>query len=250
MEIKADLKSIAWSTETYRLFLSELTSAGVPSLREFSTKLIPGAKGFIGLKTPDLRRLAKGILSGDWRGFLSVSGGDFFEERALQAYVIGGAAAGYDERTRLIRGFIPKIDNWAVNDALSSSMTFLKKEQDLYFDFILSLNNGSEFGGRIVLTTLLEYYLSEKYIDRVLKTANETLQDFYNTKMGNAWLISVAFVKQRDKTLEFLRSNNLDRFTQNKAIQKIRESYRVSDEDKKLVLEFKKNAECKMQNAE
>ncbi len=50
--------------------------------------------------------------------------------------------------------------------------------------------------------------------------------------MANAWLVQVCYVKYPEKTRHFLENSALDDFTHNKAIQKIRESYRVSREEK------------------
>ena len=58
--------------------------------------------------------------------------------------------------------------------------------------------------------------------------------------MAQAWLISIMFIKFREKTLDYLKENTLDNWIQNKTIQKIRESIRVSKEDKDLVLIFKR----------
>ena len=59
--------------------------------------------------------------------------------------------------------------------------------------------------------------------------------DGYYVKMAVAWGISVCFIKQRQITLAYLLSCNLDTFVYNKSIQKIVESFRVSGEDKKLL---------------
>ena len=58
--------------------------------------------------------------------------------------------------------------------------------------------------------------------------------------MAIAWLISFAYIKQKEKTEKYLLSNNLDKFTLNKSIQKICESYRVNDEDKQKLRKLKK----------
>ena len=58
--------------------------------------------------------------------------------------------------------------------------------------------------------------------------------------MAQACLISIMFIKFREKTLDYLKENTLDNWIQNKTIQKIRESIRVSKEDKDLVLTFKR----------
>ena len=46
--------------------------------------------------------------------------------------------------------------------------------------------------------------------------------------MAQAWLISIMFIKFREKTLDYLKENTLDNWIQNKTIQKIRESIRVN----------------------
>ncbi len=59
--------------------------------------------------------------------------------------------------------------------------------------------------------------------------------------MANAWLLCECFIKQREKTLAFLEKNNINKFAINKAISKCRDSYRVSDKDKKKLLKYKKS---------
>ena len=54
----------------------------------------------------------------------------------------------------------------------------------------------------------------------------------YYVKMAVAWAVSVCYVKFPIQTKRLLLANEMDDFTHNKAIQKIRESYRVSREEK------------------
>ena len=54
----------------------------------------------------------------------------------------------------------------------------------------------------------------------------------YYVQMSVAWLISICYIKYPSITIKYIMNNKLDDFTHNKAIQKIRESYRVSKEDK------------------
>ena len=55
-----------------------------------------------------------------------------------------------------------------------------------------------------------------------------------------AWFVAECFVKNRNLTLEFLKENILNNFTINKAVQKCRDSFRVSSEDKEMLLSFKR----------
>ena len=60
--------------------------------------------------------------------------------------------------------------------------------------------------------------------------------------MAVAWAIATAWAKQREKTFAFMQdgNNTLDDWTYNKAIQKMQESYRVGDEDKKMLRGMKR----------
>lgn len=61
--------------------------------------------------------------------------------------------------------------------------------------------------------------------------------------MAVAWAISIAYIKFPKETMELLKHNELDDFTYNKALQKIIESYRVSDEEKEKIRKMKRNNE-------
>ena len=58
--------------------------------------------------------------------------------------------------------------------------------------------------------------------------------------MGAFGMLPVCYVKFPEKTRAFLEKDTLDDFTHNKAIQKIRESYRVSKEEKEQLTCFKR----------
>ena len=68
-----------------------------------------------------------------------------------------------------------------------------------------------------------------------MKTLEKIDGKGYYNDMAIAWLLSVAFVKNRDETFEYLNYDKLSNFTHNKTISKIRDSFRVSAEDKELV---------------
>ena len=86
----------------------------------------------------------------------------------------------------------------------------------------------------------LNYYLTEEYIDKILQKIDKITSKAYYVQMAIAWLISFAYIRQKEKTERYLLKNNLDKFTQNKSIQKICESYRVSDKDKEKLRKLKK----------
>lgn len=93
---------------------------------------------------------------------------------------------------------------------------------------------------RFAAVALMDFFLNDEYIDRVLEIYRRISLDAYYVKMGVAWALSVCYVKYPEKTLALLKEGALDPWTHNKAIQKCRESFRVSKEDKEMLKELKR----------
>ena len=83
-------------------------------------------------------------------------------------------------------------------------------------------------------TTTLEetLYYHNKYIDTLLEICVKTKSDEYYINMALAWLISFMLIKEYDKSVSLLESGVLDKWVHNKSIQKARESYRISENQK------------------
>ena len=99
--------------------------------------------------------------------------------------------------------------------------------------------NGDPYLGavsvRAGLVLLLAHCVEKRYLETIFSLAQQVDHEGYYVLMANAWLISVCMAKYPEETLTFLGSNTLDRNTHNKAIQKSRESHRVSREHKILL---------------
>ena len=87
---------------------------------------------------------------------------------------------------------------------------------------------------------MLDYYIIEEYVDKVLANLNNIHSDKYYVKMAIAWAVSIVYIKFPKKCVNYLNNSNLDNFTYNKSIQKIIESYRVSEKNKELLRKMKK----------
>ena len=58
--------------------------------------------------------------------------------------------------------------------------------------------------------------------------------------MGVAWTIAEIAIKFNEKAMRYLNGkNNLDKFTYNKSLQKMIESYRISNEQKQILKKMK-----------
>lgn len=208
--------------------------------RQFNEGLIPGVGTTIGVRTPVIKKLAKDIAKADFDGYLASCRCEYQEEKMVMGLVIAYAKVPVERRVELIKGFVPLIDNWAVCDIFCGALKEADKEQKRYFDLISSyLESQKEYDIRFAAVMLLGHFINDEYIDRVLDIYQSISHDSYYVKMAVAWGLSVCYVKFPEKTLELIKRQCLDPFTQNKAIQKCRESFRVTKEDKEMLNGYK-----------
>lgn len=209
--------------------------------KEFHSSLCPNVDKIIGVRVPELRKMAKEIATTNYREFLSNAKDEYYEELLLQGLVIGYAKISIKETFEYLKIFVPKINSWAVCDTTCSNLKITKKHMLEMWKFLKQyINSNKEYEIRFALVMYLNYYLTEDYIEEILQKIDKITNKQYYVQMAIAWLISFAYIKQKERTEKYLLSNNLDKFTLNKSIQKICESYRVSDEDKQKLRKLKK----------
>ncbi len=222
--------------------LARLEALGDEKYRRFNEGLIPGAENTsYGVRMPQLRRIAKELLRGDWQSFLSAArGSPVYEITMLRGLVTATAPCGYPRRLDLLRDFVPEIRNWAICDCVAGSIRDGKKHLPETWAFLQPYLRGrEEFALRFAVVMLMDDFLTEDYIDRVLDTLSGIRHDGYYVNMAVAWALSECFIQFRDPTLALLRRQSLSPWVQNKAIQKCRESRRVTPEDKALLLSYR-----------
>ena len=209
----------------------------------FFQKISPTAKNVTGVRVPFIRKLAKEIVKDNGKDFLEIENYiiDTHEDFLLYGIVIAYIKAPLEEKFAMLEKYIPQIYDWSGCDIVISSFKFKENELIRVYDFIMKYRNSChEYETRFMIVMLLNSFIREEYLDKIkdiLET--ETFYKYY-TQMAAAWLISVMFVKYREYTLNYLKHNSLDDFTHNKALQKIRESLRVSKSDKELIKTLKR----------
>ena len=208
--------------------------------RAFQLKLVPNIQNILGIKTPELRKISKEILK--WKNPLEYLNfeKEFFEEIVLEGLIIGNSKIAFEDKLKLTESYIPKLDNWASCDIFCGTLKETKKYKEKMFQFIKPyLESQEEFEIRFGVVMLLSYYIEENYLNFLFTSFNNIKHEGYYVKMAVAWAISICFVKFPEKTMEYLKECQLDKFTYNKSLQKITESFRVSSETKKLIKAMK-----------
>lgn len=218
--------------------------------REFNQKLLPGVEHVLGVRLPILRKLAKEIAKDDFRVYLAeaqaqITRDSIHEEIMVQGLVIGYAKMEQEEYRKCLDEFVPKITNWSVCDSCVTGFKFMRKDPDYWFDYLKTYRDSKEeFEIRFMVVAMMNHFVDEEHIEEILSICNEIRHEGYYAKMAVAWALQVCYVKFPKKTRKLLENNSMDDFTHNKAIQKIRESYQVSREEKEELGRLKRIHVC------
>ena len=186
-------------------------------------------KNLYGVRLPELRKIAKLIVKEKRYEFFAEKH-DSFEELTIHAYAIGYLKEDVDICLKYLKDFIPLVDNWSVNDSLCQNMKFARKYPKEVFEFLKTMKDSTdEWEIRIVAVTLLSHFLTDDYIDEVIEILDKLKVSTYMSKMGVAWAFATIMAKYEDKMFKYLENSSLDNWTFNKALCKMRESFRVSE---------------------
>lgn len=211
--------------------------------KRFNEKICPDTKlKILGIKIPILRDIAKKIAKEDLSEYLKNVNNEYFEEVIIEGLVIAYSKIDVDKKIKLIRNFIPKIDSWAINDTFCSTLKVKENEKEIFWKFILPyLKSEKEFEVRFGVVMMLDYFITDEYVDMVIKELDKVRNEGYYAKMAVAWTFAEICIKYNEKAMTYLKGeNHLDKFTYNKTLQKLNESYRISKEQKEELRKLKK----------
>lgn len=236
-----NLENEKWSEKTYKSFVKYLISLQDLKYRDFHTSLVLNSKyEFIGIRTPIMKDIAKQIAKGDIEEFLKYAQDKYYEEVMIQGLVISHIK---DEKVfyKYFKKHIKKIDNWALCDTFCSAIKIVEKHEDKYFKEAIELSlNSKEFISRVGLIIILGHFIKQENLSIIFDILNKITSDKFYINMAEAWLVCEMYTKFPKETTEFIKKNNLNKFTQNKAISKIHDSFRVSAKEKELLKKYKK----------
>lgn len=211
----------------------------------FVEKLTPGVPHVLGIRIPELRKLASQIAKTDWERYLLTADSYYMEERMLQGMVLGCIRPDNDVEVYLERvtRFVKLINSWSVCDTFKfgGGKKFLATHKVRLWEYLCGwMKAGGEYEIRFGVVMAMSIFIDEDYIDAYLLKLDAIRHEGYYVKMAVAWALSVCFVKFEKQTLTYFHHSSLDKFTYNKALQKIIESYRVSSEMKTVIKAMKR----------
>ena len=209
--------------------------------RDFQSKLIPGVEddAFIGVRTPELRKLAKDLSKrDDINVFLNDLPHCYFDENQLHAFIISGIK-DYDSCLKEAERFLPYVNNWATCDQMSPKV-FKKHKKELLRSIRTWITSEEVYTIRFGIKMLMEHFLDEDFDPAYLKMVAKLRSDEYYANMMIAWYFATALAKQYEAVLPFIENNKLAVWTHNKTIQKAIESFRITPEQKDYLRSLKR----------
>jgi len=231
--------------EDIRQELYSLQDLKYKDLQEKIINNIP-QDSIIGVRTPELRNMAKTLLKREDVGeFLDDLPHSFFEEDQLHAFIISGMK-DYDRCMEELIKFLPYVNNWATCDQMSPKV-FGKHKKELAKKAEEWLKSDRTYTVRFGVGMLMEHFLGDDFDIRFPKMVAKLRSDEYYVNMMIAWYFATALAKQYDDIIPFIEKNKLAPWTHNKTIQKAVESYRITPDKKEYLksLKIKKDGKIK-----
>lgn len=214
---------------------------------EWSGHLMPGV-AVMGVRIPAMRRLARDIAAGDWRGYLTEAQAasrrrqaagevEFMEERLMQGLVLGTVKGlPTPEYLELTAAFASRIQSWAECDSysISESRKRIERDGEAIFSFLQRLARSErEYEARFGIVMLMKYFCTPPYIDRLLDELRTFSHSGYYARMGAAWALAECFIKFPSLTELLFHNAALDSQIRRMAVRKVCDSLRVCDDAKR-----------------
>ena len=208
--------------------------------RDFHAALMPTVDKalVIGVRMPALRALAKELKGTELAAdFMAALPHKYYEENNLHAALIGHIRDFQPCLTALER-FLPYVDNWATCDMMNPRA--LAKDKAALLEHIrLWLQSGHTYTVRFGMEMLMNHFLEEDFREEYLALVASVQSEEYYVRMMQAWYFATALAKQYEVAVTYLEQRRLGAWVHNKTIQKARESFRVSQEQKEYLKSLK-----------
>lgn len=227
-----------WDKKSISELENYLTTISRPDKITWTQNIARTNLNVLAIPNPNLKKIASLIHKGNYISFWENCSFHIYEMVLIYGYLLN-FEKDFKTISIYLQKYLPHVDCWASCDILKFNSKLFPKE---LFNLALAYTKSNEpFTRRIGLKIMFAYTNEDSYIPQIFNALNsfKSEQEYY-VNMIVSWLLCEMFIKHREETLKFLDNHNLNNFSINKAIQKCRDSFRVSPKDKELLLRYKK----------
>lgn len=225
----------SWTVEDGMAFVEYLKTLSNPDKIPFARKVINSSKEMLGIMTPTLRRIAKEISKGNFMSFLDLKLNDYYENSIINGMLIC-KIKNADELLPRLTEYAEKSDCWAEIDLIKPPIK--RDNAKAILDYAISCTKDDLPFVRRLGVILLFNFIKDECFDIIMDTVISLKGDTeYYVNMAVAWLMCELVIKQPQRAVQAVNSDNLNKFTLHKTVSKCYDSYRVPRE---TVAELKK----------
>lgn len=220
--------------ENYKSYV--LTFSKGKEKGEWEKRIINTNLDCISVPSDILENIAVKIYKGNYVSFLSFWCWDNFSFASVIGRIIV-KIQDFNKMKFYLDKYVSMCDNWANCDLLKFKINKNNKEYffNLAKEYLKSQETFVRRTGVVILLKMIKVDI--KSVFKIIKELKNETEYYVN--MAVAWLMCDAFIYDRELTLKLFEDEELNDFVINKAISKCRDSYRVSKEDKEMLLNFK-----------
>lgn len=227
-----------WTSQDIKDLEKYLEKLSRPSKIKWTRNIIQTSLPLLAIESKNLIAIAKQICKGNYIEFLHKNTYSTYEITIISGYILN-EEKNFNTLKEELTKYIQHVDCWASCDILKFKTKYF--EDELFNLAVQYTLNPKPFTRRVGLKIMFSYLKKEKFIIQIFETLNSFHHEKeYYVNMMLSWLLCELFIKQRTLALKYLNSKHkLNSFVLNHGIQKCRDSFRVSKEDKNMLLKFK-----------
>lgn len=195
--------------------------------KQFHSKLTRSNYPINGVRIPVLRAYGKELSKSDNAVEFLQSESNCYEIVMLKGIVLSYIMKKRDDFD-LLEKFLLEIHDWAVGDV---SCGGLKRKDKNYLEKCLEYSKSKHiWTARWGIVAFMTNFTDKS--EQLCEAAYNIVAEDYYIDMALAWLIQVLCVKNREVAEELLTSEKINGRVKKMAIRKIKDSFRISQEDK------------------
>lgn len=219
--------------------LGDLKRLADPKYQKFSTSLTPTKKVILGVRIPQLKELARSLSKSITLDIIEDWDTGYLEQSILYGMLIANAKLDIKTKLCYFDNWLKYTDNWAECDTVVSYFKDFGKDKNklTIWEYVNQKLNQkmSDFELRAIIVILFRYYNDPQFISELLDIFTTIKSKKYYVNMALAWGICEILIKHYDWGVKLLASHQLSPWVQNKAIQKAKESFRITKNQKEFL---------------
>lgn len=199
--------------------------------KEWTRNIVCTNLDVLAIRSIDLKKIASQIYKGNYESFLNYNLSNYYEEVIINGYIIN-KIKDYNLKVKYL-------DEYTKNDMCWASIDVLRFDNNIkYLELSKKyIKNDNPFIVRLGIIILFAFL--DNNMDEVFNILKQIKNDDYYVNMAYAWILCESYIKDKNKTINYIKNNDINKFVINKMISKCNDSFRITKEEKENIKKVK-----------